>query len=223
MDRALGTARLTILLGSVELDLVGGTVPFWLKVAHTLFVCILVPVYWRSYGPANFLWFSDIALLVTLPALWLEDCFLASTQAVSVGLLELLWLLDFVGRLATGTHLVGISRYMFDSSIAYRLRALSLFHVWLPFLLLWLAWRLGYDWRAWPAQTVLALAVLLVCYFATAPSKNINWVFGPGDKPQRRIPSGWYLLLLMAFMTLCVYLPTHLLLEWLFPPCGSPP
>src|SRR5206468_6990150 len=85
MDRALGTARLTILLGSVELDLVGGTVPFWLKVAHTLFVCILVPVYWRSYGPANFLWFSDIALLVTLPALWLEDCFLASTQAVSVG------------------------------------------------------------------------------------------------------------------------------------------
>src|SRR5207249_7309937 len=153
---------------------VTGEVPIGLKVVYTLFVCILVPVYWRSYGPANFLWFSDIALLVTLPALWLEDCFVASTQAVSVGLLELLWLLDFVGRLATGTHLVGISRYMFDSSIPYRLRALSLFHVWLPFMLLWLVWRLGYDWRGWPAPTVLALAVLLVCYFATAPSKNIN-------------------------------------------------
>jgi hypothetical protein len=41
-------------------------IPLWLKIAYTLFVCILVQVYWRQYGPANFLWFSDIALLVTV-------------------------------------------------------------------------------------------------------------------------------------------------------------
>src|SRR5437588_3918167 len=138
MVRLLAVVGLAVLLADQGgYDFTGGRVPLWLKTLHTLFLAVLVPVYWRYYGPANFLWFSDIALLVTLPALWLEDCFLASMQAVSVALLELLWLLDFVGRLATGTHLVGISRYMFDSSIAYRLRALSLFHVWLPFLLLW--------------------------------------------------------------------------------------
>jgi len=38
-------------------------IPLGLKVVYTLFVCALVPIYWREYGPANFLWFSDIALL----------------------------------------------------------------------------------------------------------------------------------------------------------------
>lgn len=37
-------------------------IPIWLKLAYTLFVCALVPIYWRQYGPANFLWFSDVAL-----------------------------------------------------------------------------------------------------------------------------------------------------------------
>lgn len=43
-------------------------IPLWIKITYTLFVCLLVPVYLRHYGPANFLWFSDVALLVTVPA-----------------------------------------------------------------------------------------------------------------------------------------------------------
>ena len=56
-------------------------IPLWLKITYTLFVSSVVPVYWRRYGPANFLWFSDIALLVTVPALWLESPLLASMMA----------------------------------------------------------------------------------------------------------------------------------------------
>ena len=41
-------------------------IPLSVCVPYTLFVCSLVPVYWRYYGPANFLWFSDLALLITL-------------------------------------------------------------------------------------------------------------------------------------------------------------
>src|SRR5439155_6555896 len=55
-----------------------------LKIGYTLFVCVVVPIYWRQYGPANFLWFSDIALLAMVPALWLENALLASTMAVSI-------------------------------------------------------------------------------------------------------------------------------------------
>ena len=47
-------------------------IPLWIKIAYTLFICVLVPVYWVQYGPGNFLWFSDIALFVTAAALWLE-------------------------------------------------------------------------------------------------------------------------------------------------------
>lgn len=32
-------------------------IPIWLKIAYTLFVCMLVPIYWRQYGPVNFLCF----------------------------------------------------------------------------------------------------------------------------------------------------------------------
>src|SRR5207253_147768 len=88
-------------------------VPLWLKVCFSVFLAVLVPVYWCFYGPANFLWFSDIALLVTLATLWLESRFLASMQAVSVVILDLLWVVDFVVRLVGGVHLTGITAYMF--------------------------------------------------------------------------------------------------------------
>jgi hypothetical protein len=63
-------------------------IPFGLKITYTVFVCALVPIYWRQYGPANFLWFSDIALLVLVPALWLENALLVSMMAVSVVFFE---------------------------------------------------------------------------------------------------------------------------------------
>jgi hypothetical protein len=182
-----------------------------------VFVAVLVPAYWRYYGPSNFLWFSDIALLVTLVAVWLESPFLASMQAVSVGLLELLWLGEFLTRLFAGVRLVGLSAYMFDRQIPLWIRGLSLFHAVLPFLLFWLVWRLGYDPRAWLAQTALAWVVLLLCFLATEPAENVNWAFGPGIGRQRWMAPKLYLLLLMALFPICVYVPTHLLLRAFFP------
>src|SRR5690606_35092583 len=61
-----------------------GRIATSIKVVYTLFVLLLVPVYWVQHGPANFLWFSDIALLLALAALWLENRFLASMMAVGV-------------------------------------------------------------------------------------------------------------------------------------------
>lgn len=70
-------------------------IPLWLKLSYTLFVCLLLPVNWVQYGPGNFLWFSDIALLTTVPTLWLESPLLASMMALAVVLLELVWNVDF--------------------------------------------------------------------------------------------------------------------------------
>ncbi len=107
-----------------------------LKIGYTLFVCVVTPIYWRQYGPANFLWFSDIALLVMVPALWLESALLASMMALSVVLLELIWNIDFFVRLATSKSLIGLSAYMFDAKIPIFIRSLSCFHIVLPLLLL---------------------------------------------------------------------------------------
>jgi hypothetical protein len=77
-------------------------IPLGLKVVYTLFVFGLVPIYWRQYGPVNFLWFSDIALLALVPGLWLENALLISMMAVSVVFFEALWNIDFFFRLVTG-------------------------------------------------------------------------------------------------------------------------
>lgn len=193
-----------------------GRIPLWIKIPYTLFVCLIVPVYWVKYGPGNFLWFSDIALLTTLIALWLESRLLAGMMAVAVLLPELAWNIDFFGRLIFGAKLIGLSGYMFDPKLSLFLRALSLFHIILPALLLWMIHRLGYDERAWVAQTLLAWAVLPVSYLLTDPSDNVNWVYGFSEKPQTWMPAPLYLALLMIIFPLLIYAPTHLLLKRAF-------
>ena len=96
-------------------------------------------------------------------------------------------------RLITDVHINSISAYIFDAKIPRFIRALSLFHLPLPVLLLWMVERLGYDRRAWLAQTALAWCVLLGCYLLSDPAQNINWVFGPGERPQSRMPAPLYL------------------------------
>jgi hypothetical protein len=191
-------------------------IAIWLKIVYTLFVCVLVPVYWVHYGPGNFLWFSDIALFITAVALWLESSLLASMMALSVIVLESVWIVDFVVGLIAGSSLIGLSAYMFDSKIALSIRALSLFHIVLPGILVWLLYRFGYDTRALIAQTVLAWIVLPVSYFLTKPSENVNWVYGLGGGPQKWLPAPLYLMLLMLAFPLVLYLPTHFLLKKIF-------
>jgi hypothetical protein len=193
-----------------------GEIPLWVKVAYTLFLCVLVPVYWRHYGPKNFLWFSDIALLTTAAALWLESALLTSMMTLAVALPELAWNVDFFGRMLSGRRLISLSDYMFDSDKPLYLRALSLFHVALPALLLWMLYRLAYDGRAWAIQSAVSLVVLPVTYWVTDPAENVNWVRGLAGKPQRRLGPRLYLALLMAAFPLALYLPAHLVLRRLF-------
>jgi hypothetical protein len=103
-----------------------------------------------------------------------------------------------------------MSAYMFDAGTPRYLRALSLFHVPLPAGLVWLVLRLGYDRRAWLAQSLLALVVLPVTYWLTDPGENVNWVHGLG-RPQSPLPPGVYLALLIVAFSLVLYLPPHLL------------
>jgi hypothetical protein len=195
-------------------------IPLWIKLVYTLFLCVLVPVYWVRWGPRNFLWFSDIALLTTAAALWLESALLASMMLVAIALPELAWNVDFFGRLLSGRHLLGLSDYMFDATKPRFLRALSLFHVVLPIVLVWAVARLGYDPRAWRWQTLVALMVLPVTYAITDAEDNVNWVYGPGHTRQSWMHPLAYLALEMVTFPVIFYLPVHLLLRAVFPGHG---
>src|SRR5438552_11249640 len=144
-----------------------GRVPTWVKLAYSAFVVILVPFYWVAYSPWNFLYFCDIALLMTGVAVWIESPRLVSMQAVAITAPQMLWVVDLLSRLVVGVHVTGVTSYMLDASIPLFLRGLSLFHGWLPFFLLWLLSRLGYDPRALVRQAAVAIIVLFIPYSFT--------------------------------------------------------
>ena len=121
-------------------------IPLAAKLFITAFLAILVPVYLHTYGVTNFLWFCDAALILTVIGMWLENSLIISACAVGILLPQCVWLVDFGGQLL-GFRLLGLTGYMFDSHLSLFARGLSLFHGWLPMLLVWLLSCLGYDRR----------------------------------------------------------------------------
>ena len=73
---------------------------------------------------------------------------------------QTLWVIDLLCRVVAGVEITGVTSYMLEPSIPLYLRSLSLFHGWLPFFLVWLLWRLGYDHRALTLQSAVAIAIL---------------------------------------------------------------
>jgi hypothetical protein len=71
-------------------------IPYSVKLLYTAFVAIVVPLYWRTYGPWNFLYDCDIALLITVVAIWLKSPLLVSMQAVAIVVLQTPWVVDLL-------------------------------------------------------------------------------------------------------------------------------
>lgn len=198
-------------------------IPLALKLAFTAFMAVLVPFYWITYGPTNFLYFCDVAMFFTLVAVWTESPLLGSMPAVGLIVPQLVWCLDFVtGWL--GFPLLGMTAYMFDPGIPLFARGLSSFHAWLPFVLVFLVARLGYDRRAFLYWTVLAWLLMAVCrLFLPGPPPdpanpnvpvNVNYVYGFGDAAAQTWMPGWaWLALLYVGLPLVVFWPTHRMLR----------
>ena len=187
--------------------------PLWLKIVWTIWVIVWMPIYWHQYGAQNFLYFCDIGNVLIAVALWLESPLIFSWQAVGLLLFQTLFVVDLVGALFSGKHIIGATAYMFDPHVLLFVRLLSLFHVVTPPLLLWAIWRLGYDKRGWKYQTVMTWMVVPINYF-WRPQFNVNWARGPFFQEQHFVPGPVYLLIYLIVVPLLVYWPTHRFLSW---------
>ncbi len=203
-------------------------IPLWLKIAYTAFLAVMIPTYWINYGPTNFLYFCDVALLLTLVGIWTESALLISLPAVGILLPQALWCADFLVQLCGG-KMTGMTGYMFDGDRSLFLRGLSLFHGWLPFLLFYLVTRLGYDKRALLGWSAICVVLCVIAYFWLPPAgavlpnpnapTNINYVYGMDDaKPQDLLPPLAYLGAWIAALTGIVFIPTHFALKKLCKP-----
>jgi hypothetical protein len=204
-----------------------GHIPVLVTYAFTAFVVVLVPFYWRSYGPTNFLYFCDVSLFLTLFAVWRRHALSASMATVGILIPQVFWCVDFACELL-GVPLSGMTAYMFNQNNPAFLRGLSLFHGWLPFLLLFLTWRLGYDRRALRAWTILAWSLCVLAFFFLPPAgavlpdpnipRNVNYVFGTNDAvPQTYMEPHLYLMCYMIGLFAVFFVPTHFVLRKFFP------
>lgn len=184
-------------------------IPLWITVPYTLLALVILPVYWWKYGPGNFLWFSDIAFFVMVPALWFKNRFASSMMAIGVLPLETLWMLSF----ATGGAFLGMANYMFDDTLPLWLRALSLFHFPMPAVIIYMICRFGYDPRAlWP-QIAVAISVLFLTRWLTDPSENVNMGYTPPDFLQGHFTPDSYMYAMMFTLVTCVIIPMHFILK----------
>jgi hypothetical protein len=206
--------------------------PRWLRIAYVLWFVPWLLVYGNYFGWQCLLWFCCLANVyvligcITQRSLWFS---LASIAALGI---QLVYTLDFVALCATKVSPTGATSYMLDAARPLGLRALSLFHVWMPLLLLYATRKLGYDARAFWIQTLVALCLLPIGYFAFDPQLdtndavmprvlglpfdrdfNINWVHAFYDRPEPAVGSRRLWTMLLGY-PIAVHLPTHLLLSW---------
>ena len=197
--------------------------PRWLLVSYSLFFAVLFTIYWIYRGPLNFLWGCDIALLLTLIGLWRRSA-LAASMALLVTLLpDIVWNIDFVSHFIMGRDVLGMdaTAYMFESSMPIFVRGLSLFHVFLAPLLVWMVYRLGYDPRGLFWMTLVAWIVIPISYVVSDVERNINWVYGVGPLPPAWMSGEIYLLLFMMAVPVIIFLPTHWLMKkWFYRPAA---
>ena len=190
-------------------------IPLWLNLAWTIWLIVWAPIYWRQYGAQNFLYFCDIGNILIGIGLWLESPLIFSLAACGLLLFQSLYIIDFAGALLTRHHVIGGTEYMFDPHLSLWVRLLSLFHIVTPPLLLWAIWRLGYDRRGWKLQTLMTWILIPVNYF-WRPEMDVNWARGLFFHEQHAIPACAYVAAYAVAVPLCIYYPTHLVLQRLF-------
>jgi hypothetical protein len=192
-------------------------IPNWFRWLALVWLAVWFAAYWHAWGPANFLHLCDIAVILACIGLWTDNALLISSQAVSSVLIDLVWTLDAAARLIFGRHLIGGTEYLFDSTTPLWARLLSLFHIVLPFILLWSLSRLGYDRRGWKLQCAILLPVLIASRYVT-PDQNLNFAVKDPFLHRSYGPAPTHLFITFLFLVFVVYFPTHLLFSRVFPP-----
>ena len=193
-----------------------GKIPDWLRWLALVWLLVWFPVYWHTWGPANFLHLCDVAVILTCIGLWTSNALVLSSQAVSSVVIDTLWALDVAAWLLFRRHFVGGTEYLFDPTCPLWIRLLSLFHIIMPVILIWSLSRLGYDRRGLRLQAAIALPVIIASRFVT-PGKNLNFALVDPFFHRQLGPAPVHLAATYLALVLAVYWPTHLVIARLYP------
>lgn len=186
----------------------------WVGLAWLL---VYVPSYAVAYGFANFLFLCNLTVFLVVAGLWAGSSLLLSSQAVALVALGAAWTLDLVSRLATGSHWIGGTEYMWDPQWPLPTRLLSLYHVAGPVLLIHALRRVGYDRRGLWLQSLIALVAVPLGRLVS-PELNVNHAFVDPILKRAFEPAALHVAIIAGALVLVVYPLTAALLRRTLPP-----
>lgn len=187
-------------------------IPLSLKLGFTAWMMFWVPVVLTNQGPQNFFWLCNLAQFITLYAIWTENRLLIASQVGVVTVVGIGWTLDVAAGVALGDSPTGLTAYMFSDRLPLIARLSSLYHIFLPILLIVLVWRLGYDRRGPWLQCVIGGGAIIGGWLFTEPERNVNWMFYAFGSEQTWMPEPLWALVLMVAYPVLFYFPGHWLM-----------
>jgi hypothetical protein len=197
-------------------------IPLWFKVIGTLLCGAILLFNAITYTLVDLLWFCDVAMILVIMGLWRENSLqLSLATLASIGP-QFAWQLDYFYQLMSGKSLFGFTDYMFAENNPVINYIVSLFHVWMPVILIYSLYFVRYDQRALKIQSGLSLLLILLSYGLTSdmfgPAGNLNQVYGPSaNAPQTWMHPGLWLLVIWIYTIVIIYVPTHLITARVFP------
>lgn len=189
-------------------------IPGTIRLTFTVWMAVWTPIILWSYGPQNFLWLCNIAQFLVLYSLWTDDRLILSSQAGTVCLIGLVWVLDFIPAIASGGATATVTAYMFNPDYPLPTRIASIYHVFLPALILTVLHHRGYDRRGVWLQCVIGGLAVIGSWLFTDEERNINWVAAPFHVEQVWMPDAAWVVVMLVLYPLVLYFPGHGLVLW---------
>lgn len=149
-------------------------VPYGVKITYYAFMACMFPVYITYYPLINFASVCQIHLFLLLAGFLINSRLFISMTALALLIPQTLWWIDLMCE-TIGIKFVGGTKYMYNSTIPLYVRIISLYHGWLPFLLIYLVKKVGYDQRAVFYQFILSHSIAFLSYYnSDIYNGNIN-------------------------------------------------
>jgi hypothetical protein len=186
----------------------------WINIFLIFFLATQIIVY-SSYSIESYLWLCKINLFLTIFGILFKNKLLISMAFVG-GLARFsIWNLSFIINLFTNYNLFNVTAYIFSLGTSLTIKIISLYHIFLPIILIFFLKKIGYDSRAFIFSTILYWFVIIITYFFTIKSNNINFVFCASTYNWSISDQQWVIFLLI-FEPILFILPVHFFCKYKF-------
>lgn len=188
-----------------------------------IFLIFLLAIHISAYSPyliESFFWFCHINLYLTIFGVLFNNKLMVSMAFVG-GIVRIsIWIFDFIINLFIKNEYIDFtnlapSLYMFDPKTSLIIKVINFYHLLIPVILIIYLKKLGYDSRAFLYYSILFLIVMLISYFFTIKSNNINFVFSASKFNWSISDLQWFLFCLI-FEPILFFLPAHFFCSYYF-------